>query len=110
MARLDQDTINMLKDVMEDEFVALLDTFFEDSVGRIEELEAALAGQDPEAFRRAAHSFKGSAGNLAAQDLAGLCLKAENMGQGKDLTAATELIAEIRTEYDALVPLLNQHR
>lgn len=110
MARLDQDTINMLKDVMEDEFVALLDTFFEDSAGRIEELESALEQQDPEAFRRAAHSFKGSAGNLAAQDLAALCLKAENIGQEKDLTTGAALVAEIRSEYDALVPLLNDLR
>lgn len=107
MARLDEDTINMLKDVMEDEFVALLDTFFEDSVGRLDDLESALSEQDPEAFRRAAHSFKGSAGNLAAQDLANLCLKAETMGQEKDLSAGHSLVADIRSEYEALVPLLN---
>ena len=110
MTRLDQDTISMLKEVMEDEFVLLLDTFFEDSAGRIQELQQALDRGDGDAFRRAAHSFKGSAGNLAAQDLADLCQQAETAGLNGDLTDCPDLLQAIRTEYAALEPLLKALR
>jgi histidine phosphotransfer protein HptB len=110
MSNLDIAAIETLKEVMEDEFTLLLDTFFEDSVQRIRDLRADLSGCDAEAFRRTAHSLKGSASNLGAIELAGLCLRAEEMGLSGDLNGAEPLLEQIDTEYQAVSRTLESYR
>ena len=70
---LDLDTLDMLKEVMEDDFLVLIETFFNDSRVRINEIEQAIEQQDQEQLRRAAHCFKGSAANLGAHVLSEHC-------------------------------------
>ena len=110
MTNLDTSAIETLKEVMEDEFNLLLDTFFEDSVQRIRDLRTDLDNADAEAFRRTAHSLKGSASNLGAIGLAGLCLKAEEMGLCGKLDGANALIEQIDTEYQLVSETLESYR
>jgi HPt (histidine-containing phosphotransfer) domain-containing protein len=88
-----------LKDVMGDEFALLVTTFVDDSVIRIEAIADAIAQANPEAIRRAAHSFKGSAGNMGATHLTELCRSLEEMGHIGETIGAQELFEMIKTEY-----------
>ncbi len=73
MEHLDYDTLDTLKQVMEDDFSLLIDTFVQDSTSRISTLREIIQReamqnavmQSPEAdlIRRAAHSLKGSSSN-----------------------------------------------
>ncbi|HET8705631.1 MAG TPA: Hpt domain-containing protein, partial [Pseudomonadales bacterium] len=93
------DALRELKEVMEDEFDILIDTYLNDSVVRIASLKEAVQQQNPDAFRKAAHSFKGSCGNIGANGLAALCKKAEDMGAAGDLAQADSLVVQIETVY-----------
>ena len=77
---LDYDALNALRDVMEDSFELLIDTFIQDSTTRLSKLQemARSTTSDADAIRRAAHSFKGSCGNMGAPHLTHLCTIIEN--------------------------------
>lgn len=73
MEHLDYDTLNTLKQVMEDDFELLIDTFVLDSNDRIQTLHRVIKDNQADLIRRAAHSFKGSSSNIGAPRLASLC-------------------------------------
>lgn len=110
MSQVDVDAIVALKEIMEDEFNLLLDTFLEDSVLRIADLRQTAAEGDADGYRRAAHSFKGSAGNMAATGLAALCLQAEDLGQSGVLDGAAQLVDAIEAEYQGVAQTLAAYR
>lgn len=96
---IDMETLNMLKEVMEDGFVTLLETYIQDSKVRIDDIRSALAAGDGETVRRAAHSLKGSSGNLGANRMAALCLDVENKGREGQLDGLDIDLSTIETEY-----------
>ncbi|GAB1261997.1 Hpt domain-containing protein [Aurantivibrio plasticivorans] len=108
---LDQDTLEMLKDVMEDGFNDLIMTYLTDSEVRVAALAEAIESRDSEAVRREAHSLKGSSGNIGATGLAGLCLVVEHKGRDGDLSGLEENLSDIRAAFaiisDSLKALLN---
>ena len=57
---LDEEALAELRDVMEDEFEVLIQTYVADSRDRIRGLQEALRADDRDAFAKTAHSFKGS--------------------------------------------------
>lgn len=87
---------------MGDDFPLLVQTFIRDSAHRIESIRNALKAGDADALRRAAHSFKGSAGNMGAMPLAESCRLLEEIGRVADLAGASTLIEEIVDEYSAV--------
>ncbi len=96
---LDLDSLNELKGIMGDEFSLLVETFTNDSIVRIEGIQEAVKANDPEAIRRAAHSFKGSAGNMAAPRLTALCRSLEEMGYNGIVDGCQEILDDIKDEY-----------
>lgn len=100
VVHLDLNLIDELREVMEDEFSLLLDTFVEDGEARLAQLPALVETAD--ALRRAAHSLKGGASNIGAVELAGLCARLEAMPPGSDTGSTGELIEEIRREFDVV--------
>lgn len=99
---LDAIAVEELKGVMGGDFDVLVRTFFIDSVQRIEGIRAALEARDPEALRRAAHSFKGSSGNMGAPHLAELCRALEELGRSGSVAGGDRLLDELAAEYDAV--------
>ena len=106
---LDDEALAELRDVMDDDFAILIDTFIEDSSARIEALRNALATGDADAFSKAAHSFKGSCINIGAPLLGELCLEAERMGRTGDLSDGTTLLQNIESEFGQVKELLEQY-
>jgi len=103
---VDMATLDMLKEVMEDGFVNLLETYINDSKVRLDDLQNALAAGDGEAVRRAAHSLKGSSGNLGANRMAALCLDVENRGKDDQLDGLDKLLVEIKQEYQQVTSIM----
>jgi signal transduction histidine kinase/CheY-like chemotaxis protein/HPt (histidine-containing phosphotransfer) domain-containing protein len=66
----------------------LADALREDGPARIEDLRKALAANDLPAARRAAHTLKGTAGNLAAVQLAEIAKGAEQAAAAGDAAAS----------------------
>ncbi|EEF27330.1 conserved hypothetical protein [Ricinus communis] len=102
ISHLDQAATQELRNIMGNEFALLVQTFIRDSAQRIEAIRSAVTGVDADALRRAAHSFKGSAGNMGAPRLAELCRSLEELGRVGDATSAFPLIDELVIEYGAV--------
>ena len=107
-AHLDLDALKELKTIMGDEYSLLLETFLNDSVQRIRTIAEAVAAQDPIAIRRAAHSFKGSAGNMGALRLALICKSLEEIGANGDIQGASSLLEDMHNEYRLVSQALSE--
>ena len=93
------DALNSLKDVMEDDFNFLIETFIQDSEDRLAKLHELVGGDDVDAIRRASHSFKGSCSNLGALRLASLCAESERKALNKDIANLGADLTEIEAEF-----------
>lgn len=84
-----------------DEFLREIATIFlEDTPLRLTELEQGAAAGDLSKFTRAAHSIKGSSSNLGAAALRNVAEKLETHARAHGIAGTTELVAEIRREFD----------
>ncbi|EZQ19237.1 histidine kinase [Halopseudomonas bauzanensis] len=88
LSDLDPDVQTMLRDLMQDDYRSLLRTFLQDTDRRLCQLHDSLARKNWEAFRQAAHSFKGSCGNMGALALSKACQQAEEAAHNADAAAA----------------------
>ncbi len=93
------DALNSLKEVMEDDFNFLIETFLHDSEDRLGKLHELLGGDDVDAIRRASHSFKGSCSNLGALRLASLCAALERKAFDRNIADLAVDLAEIEEEF-----------
>lgn len=92
MPVLDLNTFNILKESTGADFITeLIDAFFEDAVTQMAEMKNALASNDVETFRRAAHSLKSNAATFGATDLNALARELEMMGREKNLAVGNKL-------------------
>ncbi|MFZ6046337.1 Hpt domain-containing protein [Pseudomonas sp. CR3202] len=107
---LDHSVLSALRDVMEDEFPVLLDTFLADSAERLRQIQQALALSDSQALRLAAHSFKGSCSNMGAPVLSGLCKHLEDIARREQLADAPTLIRQIEEEFLVVRDLMQEER
>ncbi|MDD0974575.1 Hpt domain-containing protein [Pseudomonas fontis] len=96
---IDQKVLGELQEVMEDDYLRLLETFLEDSELRLGELHKAKSADE---LGHAAHSFKGSCGNMGAVVLAELCRQLEDRVKQQPLYGIEDLINQIDREYDAV--------
>jgi len=97
---IDMDMLSEIKDVMEDDFGVLIETYLQDSVNRITAIREAIGASDCEALRRAAHSFKGSCSNVGAALLAEHLRQLEELGKDNKLDGADGLLVDIENEYN----------
>ncbi len=102
---LDEPALRALQEVMEDDYLLLLDTFLLDSAERLGLLRQGLAQGDAQALRLAAHSFKGSCSNMGAPQLAALCRSLEEQARRGQLEGVDSLLEQIEREL-AIVRIL----
>lgn len=85
MSNLDLDQLAELKDIMEDGFVDLIETYITDSDDKILRLSKIIHNADVLTISEIAHSLKGSSLNISAQYL-GQCFKViEDQGRENNL-------------------------
>ena len=102
---LDNAVLETLRDVMENEYSLLLETFLLDSEERLRLLLETSRSGDAQAMRLAAHSFKGSCSNMGALLLASLCKELEELARRERLEATAELLEQVQREF-AIVRIL----
>lgn len=89
---------NELRDLLEDDFNDLIETYMQDSEKRVAEMQTALANDDNRLGFEAAHSLKGASSNLGAIRLTELCYQLQEIARGNQISKHAELVEEIATE------------
>lgn len=74
LSTLDEETITYLKDVMEDEFNAVMHQYIESATKLMTNLKEGLANDNPQMIHEAAHTLKSSSGQIGALAFSKLCL------------------------------------
>jgi CheY-like chemotaxis protein len=93
------------------DFVAeLIDTFVEDGRELLATLRRALAEQDLDAFRRAAHSLKSNSETLGAAGLAALARELETMARAGSLDGAEARLEPLASAYETVARTLGDLR
>jgi len=103
---LDLDAIATLKEIMEDDFGLLIETFINDGTERLAALSQEIDLGNGDAVRRSAHSFKGSSSNIGALQLAEQCMFLETQGNANDMTGLKEHLQEVAQEFSLVKQLL----
>lgn len=106
---VDIDSLAELKDIMEDEFDILIDTFVADSEAKIASIEGIIAAADAEELRKVAHSIKGSSSNVCAAQFSEFARQLEHMGKEGTTDGAAEVFASLKQEFTAVVDVLKNH-
>ncbi len=83
-------------------FVGVLEGFMENVRDQIEILRQAVSDGDAELVRREAHSIKGGAANLTADELSKIAFKLENIGQSEVLEEGFEVLGRLEKEFQRL--------
>ncbi|MEH6566118.1 MAG: Hpt domain-containing protein [Halopseudomonas sp.] len=99
---VDNAALEALRELMQEDYPLLLETFLGDAKLRLSQLREALVNEDLEAYRQAAHSFKGSCGNMGALALERACLNAENAALQGDTADASYCYSRIRERFTRL--------
>jgi HPt (histidine-containing phosphotransfer) domain-containing protein len=83
-----------------DVLTEVLQMFLSEVPPRLERLRNAWAAGDIQGVYRAAHSLKGSAGNIGAQRLYDVAAQLDELGRAGDAAGIAPLMDALRTEFD----------
>ena len=101
--RLDLDALRALRALgvpgQPDPVAELVGLFLTSTEPLVERMQRALARNEAPALKAAAHALKGSANNLGARRLAGLCAKVEDCAATGALTDAASMLEELGHEF-----------
>lgn len=87
-----------LKDLLEEDFVDLINTYIKDSEIRLTEMQTAYDTNDNRKGFEAAHSLKGASSNLGATGLTELCYELQEVCRNNAVTEHLDLINKIKQE------------
>ena len=91
-SQIDMNTFNSLKESTGADYIGeLIDTFLDDAPNLLAQMKSALANNDAESFRRAAHSMKSNAATFGAMELSLLAKELENFGRENNLEIGNRL-------------------
>ncbi len=91
-----------------DEYIEMLELFFESGGADLETLEAAIAAGELDKAHEASHSLKGSAGSLGLEGIFELAKTIDDKDRQGIKEGLDELIKELRKEYELLVDSFNK--
>jgi HPt (histidine-containing phosphotransfer) domain-containing protein len=108
LQHLDLDALEELRDVMEDEFQSLIETFIVDAERKLVAFNEAIVSANADEVGRVSHSFKGSCSNIGAPLLSSLCKVSEQKGRENDLSNINNVYDDICNEYQVVKVLLTE--
>jgi len=82
-----------------DVLAQVLNLFLQEAPKRIDRLKAAYSVGDHAEVHRAAHSLKGSVGNIGARAMFLVCRDLDEQARAGDLTKSGELVAALAHEF-----------
>jgi HPt (histidine-containing phosphotransfer) domain-containing protein len=102
-SRINMDIIQSLRDLAEpgepDPLKECVDLYLADTPACLAALRSTYDSRDGAAFKRAAHTLKGSSSNLGADQLAELCGELEDMAKTGSFDGADVLISKVEVEF-----------
>lgn len=111
MTMLDLEALDVLRDVMEDEYESLVHLYVRDSDGRFSQMRDAAAAGNAEHLRHIVHSFKGASGNICAPSLAARAQSLEDAARAGASEALLDEISLLEQDYlqvrEALIATLS---
>ncbi len=99
---LDPKALSQLLEVIggdREAFKDLVQSFLDEGPELVKSMQRAVAANDADALRRAAHTLKGSAADFGAVALAGLCREIEAHGRAGEVAAAAAKVDDAMREY-----------
>ena len=92
---IDEEQFADMRELLEDDFASLLQTYFIDSLQRIELMRAAQAINDNANGFEAAHALKGASATLGAKQLELLCGELQEACRTHEIGEQADLIEQI---------------
>jgi HPt (histidine-containing phosphotransfer) domain-containing protein len=106
---LDQETIDTLIGMTGEDFIQeLVEAYIEDSPQLFTHMRSSLMNEDPEGFRRSAHSLKTSSASLGALDFSEHARELEMLGKNNNLSGAGARIDALEVEYQEVEKALKE--
>ncbi|VUD56402.1 hypothetical protein TDB9533_02057 [Thalassocella blandensis] len=99
---IDMDSLMMLKELLGEKFVELIETYLRDSAARIEKLKVALEAGDIETAKHEVHGLKGSSRNIGINSLADTCDILEKQTHAGTVTNEEQQLAAIEQNFAAV--------
>lgn len=107
---LDPQTIDMLSaDLGRETLVHIMGLWRQTASVARDQIASALAQQQGEQLRAAAHRLKGSSANLGATRLSALCAQLERHGSASDFASARPVVDAMLTEYSRVDEALSTY-
>ena len=104
---INKSMIEDLKELMEEDFPVLIETFLTDCESRLVDLNKAISESNTTEIRELAHGFKGSSSNLGADKLSEISFTIETMGRENNLANIEPANNELNTEYQLVKEYFN---
>ncbi len=99
MSHLNMTQIEELKDLMEDAFADLVETYVHDSDEKLPLLGAAIQGGDGAKISEISHSLKGSSANICAENLSSFFKAIEDQARAENLNNIDQPFSQANEEY-----------
>ncbi len=87
---LDESVLDSLREIMDETFPVLVQTYLAEAPRLIGAMASALADEDPDRLRQAAHSLKSASANIGASRLAEAAGRLEARGRAGDLSGVRD--------------------
>ena len=100
METINKEMVEQLKELMEEDFPLLINTYLTDSDKRLQDLSLAITEKNAKEIRELAHGFKGSSSNLGADKLAEISHSLESMGDTEQLADSAVTLEALANEYE----------
>lgn len=108
-AVLDAKVLGELKEIMEEDYLGLLQTFLHNAPGLLSEARQAVIAGDIEAMIRPVHSLKSSSANVGAMRLSELARETERCAREGELAAAGRSFAAVEKAFGIAEAALREH-
>ncbi len=106
LEHLNMAALNELKEVMEDDFNLLVDTYISDSIKRVADIKEAFKQADADRLSKAAHGLKGSCSNIGATCLYEICKEIEVFARNNELQKTESFVNSLDSEFVAVSSML----
>lgn len=110
MVIINMKTFDMLKDLMEEEFVDLLNLYIKDAPILFAQIRDSCSKADLEVLLRAAHTLRGSSLNLGAEKLAEVAMNIETAAAKGSLSDAEKLIPGLKSTMIETIKVLKDYQ
>lgn len=99
MSSVSLEVLAELKDLLDEGFCVLVETFIVDGQSRIDKIQEALLVGNAVVVYEESHGLKGSSRNVGANTLADYCGKLESMGHAQNLAGAEPILSATVEEF-----------